>query len=168
MKGYFEGSKALGLVRNESARDLWVRVYRICNARGTKDGSASLCTPEGWTRDWPGSARALLAEFFPRDDRIPITVRERAPIEGTFQFSMNEIESAARRMKIGKAPGTDGTTNKMLNEIVDSVTVSLSGEKKQLLREPQPICGDERLRPDIVLIDHVKKNIAVFDVTVKY
>lgn len=114
-------------VRRESDRDPWGKVYRICMGKA-RQGLTSLRTQDGWTHSWAESAQVLLDEFFPCDDGVPIPTGPRsADRVRVNEFSMEEVRNAVVRMKMGKSPGMDGITNRMIKCVWQAIPRFMRG-----------------------------------------
>ena len=108
-------------VRKEGNRDPWGRVYKMCMGKFEKMSMSVLKTGDAWTKDWKETGEVLLNEFFPPDDGIPVARGIEQGCDGMYEFDMDEVKDAVRRMSVGKAPGMDGISNRMIKSVFRAI-----------------------------------------------
>ena len=128
-------------VRENANNDPWGEVYKVCMGKKRKIKVNSIKDGDRMTEGWKKSVEVLMNAFFsgsnrsPRAEELP---EGEPPGDGPGknetekwdkEMEYEEVESALRRMSVGKSPGLDGITTEMLR----AVWRYASGYVKELL-----------------------------------
>ncbi|KAK2574829.1 hypothetical protein KPH14_012938, partial [Odynerus spinipes] len=92
--------------------DPWGPVYRLCMGKNVRQGLSGMNVNDRVTSTWKESVNVLLDRFFPA-----ASVRMDEYVSGYNEdkcFEWEELDESVKMMKLGKAPGIDGVTVKML------------------------------------------------------
>lgn len=110
-------------VRDKGNRDPWGEVYRMCKGRKTRNLMCAVKDGNRMTVGWVDTVRVMMNEFFSGSDTV-YEYGGDSSVVGT-EFEWNEIESAVKGMRMGKAPGLDGVTADMLLRVWYAIPVQM-------------------------------------------